>query len=418
MSLRSLSDRQILSRIQNLVRQERDTTLAVLVHLNEIERRKLHLKLGHSSLFDYCTAKLGYSASAAVRRIRTARCVARFAGVYDLLAKNEVNLSTIAQASRVLDDTNHQEILARIRGKSQREVDSILAEYQPAAMPRDRVRTVVVRGPSSRGDDLLVGAVASPGFAALDGVGRACEKSDYNRSGCNGVVAINESRVASTVSTSEPPLEKRIVLHFCVRPEFMAKLEKIKSLAWHRLPANAPLERVFELMMDHMIEKEDPARRIERREKRAARREQREERRETPATRGMRPEPGDEGRTGQARKQANSRATQRPRTTKPARSKPGARHIPAVTRDRVFQRDGGRCAFVGSDGRRCSTTRGLQIDHIVPVARGGPGEADNLRLLCARHNRLEAERLLGPWAGGRCAGGGKKRSGPTASPDG
>ena len=62
MSLRSLSDQQILSRIQSLTKQERSLTLQVLLHLNEIERRRLHLKLGYSSMFDYCTAGLGYSA--------------------------------------------------------------------------------------------------------------------------------------------------------------------------------------------------------------------------------------------------------------------------------------------------------------------------------------------------------------------
>jgi 5-methylcytosine-specific restriction endonuclease McrA len=37
----------------------------------------------------------------------------------------------------------------------------------------------------------------------------------------------------------------------------------------------------------------------------------------------------------------------------------------------------------------------LQIDHIQPVARGGANTIDNLRVLCAYHNRLEAERLMG-----------------------
>jgi 5-methylcytosine-specific restriction endonuclease McrA len=142
------------------------------------------------------------------------------------------------------------------------------------------------------------------------------------------------------------------MLQFAVRPEFMTKLNKIKSLAWHRLPANASLEQVFELAMDLMIEKEDPAKRIERREKRA------------------------------------------PRSVPSAPSK-NVRHIPAPIRDKVFQRDKGQCTFVAPGGRRCGSTQALQIDHIKPVARGGPATPDNLRLLCAQHNRFEAERLMG-----------------------
>ena len=37
----------------------------------------------------------------------------------------------------------------------------------------------------------------------------------------------------------------------------------------------------------------------------------------------------------------------------------------------------------------------LQVDHIVPFARGGDNSPSNLRLLCGKHNRLEAERVYG-----------------------
>jgi hypothetical protein len=77
--LRSVSDHEILSRTQQLVSQERKMTLRVLLHLNEIERRKLYLTLGHASMFDYCTAGLGYSTAAAVRRIQTT-VIVRFPG--------------------------------------------------------------------------------------------------------------------------------------------------------------------------------------------------------------------------------------------------------------------------------------------------------------------------------------------------
>jgi 5-methylcytosine-specific restriction endonuclease McrA len=85
-----------------------------------------------------------------------------------------------------------------------------------------------------------------------------------------------------------------------------------------------------------------------------------------------------------ARKLQHSAREERPRP-----------HVPSAVRDDVFVRDRGRCTFVGADGRVCGSTRGLQLDHIAPVARGGAGTRDNLRLLCAYHNRLEAARLMG-----------------------
>jgi 5-methylcytosine-specific restriction endonuclease McrA len=72
-----------------------------------------------------------------------------------------------------------------------------------------------------------------------------------------------------------------------------------------------------------------------------------------------------------------------------------SRHVPDEIRDRVFVRDGGQCTFVGADGTRCQSRKGLQIDHIVPFAASGTHDPSNLRLLCGAHNRLMAERALG-----------------------
>jgi hypothetical protein len=46
----------------------------------------------------------------------------------------------------------------------------------------------------------------------------------------------------------------------------------------------------------------------------------------------------------------------------------------------VIVRDGGRC-------RRCGSARNLEIDHIVPLSRGGDSEDCNLQTLCRRCNR-------------------------------
>jgi 5-methylcytosine-specific restriction endonuclease McrA len=71
------------------------------------------------------------------------------------------------------------------------------------------------------------------------------------------------------------------------------------------------------------------------------------------------------------------------------------RHIPAAVRAEVFQRDGGQCAFMTDDGKRCECREALQYDHVVPLSQGGRTSVDNLRLLCAAHNQYEADRKLG-----------------------
>ena len=89
-----------------------------------------------------------------------------------------------------------------------------------------------------------------------------------------------------------------------------------------------------------------------------------------------------------------------------------SRHIPAAVRDAVFARDGGRCTYVGEHGVPCESRHNLHVDHVEPFARGGPPTAGNLRLLCAAHNQLEAERVYGSEWMRRFRGGGNDLSLP------
>ncbi|NDE17217.1 HNH endonuclease [bacterium] len=77
-----------------------------------------------------------------------------------------------------------------------------------------------------------------------------------------------------------------------------------------------------------------------------------------------------------------------------ARDLPGSR-LPRGIQRQVFARDGHRCTFVSDDGIRCPESGRLQIDHILPKAKGGSDAIENLRLLCAAHNQLMAERHFG-----------------------
>ena len=84
-------------------------------------------------------------------------------------------------------------------------------------------------------------------------------------------------------------------------------------------------------------------------------------------------------------------ATKRPRpgTTSGARS----RHVPAAVKREVWTRDGGRCAFVGADGR-CTELGFLEYHHVVAFADGGPTTAANLQLRCRAHNAYEAAAMF------------------------
>jgi hypothetical protein len=62
-----------------------------------------------------------------------------------------------------------------------------------------------------------------------------------------------------------------------------------------------------------------------------------------------------------------------------------------------------RCTFRAPSGCRCTARAFIQVHHEWPWARGGGETVENLRLLCASHNRLLAERDFGAKAVQRAA---------------
>ena len=72
----------------------------------------------------------------------------------------------------------------------------------------------------------------------------------------------------------------------------------------------------------------------------------------------------------------------------------GSRHIPASVKREVWRRDGGRCAYVGRDGR-CAERSFLAYHHVQPYASGGAATTANIELRCRAHNTYEASLFFG-----------------------
>jgi 5-methylcytosine-specific restriction enzyme A len=63
------------------------------------------------------------------------------------------------------------------------------------------------------------------------------------------------------------------------------------------------------------------------------------------------------------------------------------RRIPGRVRTIVLLRDGARC-------RKCRAALHLEIDHIIPISKGGRTEESNLQTLCRRCNRRKWKKLV------------------------
>ena len=155
-TLRALNDTVFIEQMEANTGVEHSTIIRTLHFINELERRKLFLELGYSSVFDCCVRRLGYSESAAGRRIQAARCARRYPELFPLLREHEVSISTLAMIEPILRDENKDSIIEGIRGASRREVEKVISEYRPPVALRDRVRYVQVPVPEPRNIDVAL----------------------------------------------------------------------------------------------------------------------------------------------------------------------------------------------------------------------------------------------------------------------
>ncbi len=334
-SLGKLTDGALLSELHRVIRAHRGLTAELVAHLAEMEARKLHLREACSSLFAYCTERLGFSEDEACRRIEAARLARRFPCIYDRLERGRVSLSVLGRLKSVLTEENAQELLDAVSGKSVREAERVLAARFPKPDVADSIRKLPDRLAVPTPHALTVETNAPPELTQAP------------------VPAVPAAPPAKHEAPPRPadrgrvsPLSaERVLVKFTASRTLEEKLRLARDLMSHKNPSG-DLATIVEAAVDLLI-----AERMKRKF----------------------------GQTERAR---------RPRAAKPSR-------VTNATKREVARRDGLRCAFVDARGRRCSARGFLELDHEQAKARGGNSGAENVRVLCRAHNQGEAERVFG-----------------------
>lgn len=99
------------------------------------------------------------------------------------------------------------------------------------------------------------------------------------------------------------------------------------------------------------------------------------------------------GDTGEIFEKLLSLYLEKKKSTATVAVNPDQKTIPAQTRREVFQRDQ-CCQYKSSTGKICGSRYQLQTDHRQMRFFGGNHAPENLRLLCARHNRYVAKQIM------------------------
>jgi hypothetical protein len=166
-----LSNDALDAALLRLARTERDATVALVEHLAELATRRLHLKTGFRSLFEYCRIRLGLSEGEAYNRVVASRAVRRFPYILSRLSDGSINLTTVRLLFKHLTSENHRDLVDAAAGQSRREVERLIATRFPLPAVPFSVRKLpaapvpVINSSTSDASPLSPAVTAEPAIA-------------------------------------------------------------------------------------------------------------------------------------------------------------------------------------------------------------------------------------------------------------
>jgi hypothetical protein len=440
--VRKLLDHALIERLTHSVRSDRQWTVRLLVELGEVQERGLYRELGFSSMFAFATRKLRMSEAEAGLRIRAAKLGRSFPIALEMLARSEVNLTTLSLLAPVLTHES-LDLLHAARFKSKQEVLELLARHAPKPDVPDSVRKLPPKRQSARAPLRPNARVPQPSAAAPAGapskessgaavtpahpVGALAatttsahpvlarpSTADSVAGAGSSTGSVAGSGSSAGAGSVEPLSAERYKISFTAHRRVRDLVRHAQELRRHRCP-NGDLESLFEWALELAIAVEK-----KRRFGQPANHASASTVLSAPAVTGTPPEsaasvlvepeppeplPAQRNRAAKrqgpsAERLEGNHAPSAP--TKPrdqaAKTSPRShsRYIPKSVRRQVWQQHEGQCCFVAADGQRCEARSWLEFHHVVAFARGGPSsDADNIVLMCRAHNALEAERDFG-----------------------
>ena len=320
-------------RLEEVDLEEKSRLAEGLALIALIDSRGDYLEAGYSCMQRYCIEHLRMSEEKAQRRIRAARLGREFPAVFERIADGRLNVTNACELAPVLMSDNAEALLDAVAHQPKLQVRRIVIEATRAKMQAPSATETPRAQPSENNES------PAPAPSLEDLCGATSPDTPLTET---APARVNRQVRGRVIVTQQGERGLQLVL----TDEEFAAFKKAQDLLAHVVRNGDPAVVVARALAHY-------ATHLEKR------------------------------RFG-----AKSAETETKRI-------PRGRNIPAALRHEIAERDGHCCAFVSADGHRCGETRGLQFDHVTPLAHGGETSADNLRLLCAQHNRHEAAKRLG-----------------------
>lgn len=343
-----LNDLELLHATYALSRIEQRATATLVVHLDEVDRRKAYALLSYPSLFEYVRNELGYSESSSYERISAMRLARQNEKAKQLIESGNLTLTGATLVQRFLKEeksigndlspSQQDDLLTAIAGKSKRETEKILLSKSSAPeQPRLKEST----RPATPTHTEVKFFLDEEGMKILNrarDLVRVDSTAELFTEALKILIDKKERALGKTDSKiSEPKADNKISDNLEAEPNHAASETSTQS-SKTRLAGLSPRAELQTTPIRHRVRVPQPS--------------------------------------------TNSR------------------FIPLLFKRQIHARSKGQCEYVSPITKtRCPSRAHLHVDHISPLAHGGRTELNNLRHLCQAHNQKAALQLGLAWQG-------------------
>jgi len=135
MNLKHLSNEDLHTQTLAAANKERMSTIEVLWHLREVDRRMLYAIKGYRDLKEYCVKELKYSEGSAWKRISAMKALVEVPEIEEKIERGSLNLTQLNMARTHFREVKatieeKKEILLTLENQNTRTTERILAQAQ------------------------------------------------------------------------------------------------------------------------------------------------------------------------------------------------------------------------------------------------------------------------------------------------
>ncbi len=428
--LSQISNNLLITDLKDLVAQEREMLLEILRYLKVVENRQLYLKMGYPSQFAFLTEALSYSEGAAQRRIQTMRLMKALPEVESKIESGEISLSVASQVqgfiqredkrrkiekSPLLQPTEKHKLLNQLEGTSSRECERQLVKISPeAAMPLEKTKPLsesktliqfVANSELMNKNQRLKSLTSHTNpegkyeelFNKLTEL--ALDKLDPERRVERREKRKKQKSAKQHPSTPNPSL-KELPYADHLKAQRKSPNTKKSPRAWAPCGARALGGSLKRKVPDlptcsrsqQQVPTPPPTPAVEKELSKTVLLTKKAAKQAQVPLKGLGPSSNKTPMTSENINNHEQLAKKKNKNSPPTSAVQRTRHIPTQLKDRIYQRDHGKCQYQAPQSHKsCGSTYFLELDHRYPFSLGGEHSEKNLRLLCKSHNLYGSE---------------------------